>query len=75
MYWPPGSRAGSGTPVTGQASAPERPQQVGIVSWGRGCGEDGLWGVYTAAGKHRPWINDQLRVSRPRTPSHRPSLA
>ncbi|WP_425324713.1 serine protease [Methylobacterium soli] len=35
--------------------------QVGIVSFGRGCGQPGYFGVYTRVGRIRPWIEETVR--------------
>lgn len=46
------------------ASAPGLTEDVllGVVSWGRGCGEPGNWGVYTYLPQYRDWVNQKLAV-------------
>ncbi|XP_057334403.1 phenoloxidase-activating factor 2-like [Microplitis mediator] len=39
---------------------PTRYSQAGIVSWGIGCGEDGVPGVYANVAHAREWIDQQL---------------
>lgn len=34
--------------------------QVGIVSWGAGCGQQGTVGVYTSVGYFEPWIKQYV---------------
>lgn len=35
--------------------------QVGIVSWGIGCGDDGVPGVYASVVANSKWINEHLQ--------------
>lgn len=44
----------SGGPIVVANSGPD--SQVGIVSFGTGCGRDGLYGVYTRVSKFKAWI-------------------
>lgn len=39
---------------------PSKYYQAGVVSWGIGCGQDGVPGVYADVSKAVPWINTML---------------
>ncbi|XP_043204273.1 phenoloxidase-activating factor 2-like [Amphibalanus amphitrite] len=39
---------------------PDKYVQAGIVSWGIGCGEDGVPGVYTSVPKLVGWVNEEI---------------
>lgn len=38
--------------------------QIGVVAWGVGCGEPGLFGVYTRVSHYTDWIRQKTRASR-----------
>lgn len=68
-------RGDSGGPlfVLGPAG---RPVQIGVVSWGRGCAQPGLFGVYTALPAYEGFIRQHVANARfvgagapPRPPS------
>ncbi|XP_044259182.1 phenoloxidase-activating factor 2-like [Tribolium madens] len=44
-------------PIEGEK---DRYEQVGIVSWGIGCGEEGVPGAYTDVARFRNWIRKQM---------------
>jgi secreted trypsin-like serine protease len=54
-------QADSGGPMT-IVNAQGTPIQVGIVSWGRGCGYRGFPGVYTRVAMHIEWIRSAKRL-------------
>jgi len=50
--------------------------QVGVVSWGWGCGRDGQWGVYARTDSASAWIRSQicsLSESKPEYCNSRPT--
>ena len=40
---------------------PSQYVQAGIVSWGIGCGQDGIPGVYANVAYLKPWIDEKMR--------------
>ena len=40
--------------------ADERLVLAGVISWGRGCGGMGTYGVYTRVSKFARWINNEM---------------
>lgn len=51
----------SGGPLVVIGNSSRGDLQHGIVSWGRGCGEAGVPGVYTRVSQYINWINAQLK--------------
>ncbi|KDR08623.1 tryptase isoform X3 [Zootermopsis nevadensis] len=51
---------GGGPLVCPSADDPTRYQQVGIVAWGIGCGENNTPGVYANVALFRDWIDEQI---------------
>ena len=54
----------SGGPLAIQNPQSGEWRQLGIVSWGEGCGYANLYGVYTNLGAYRLWIHFQMRYAR-----------
>lgn len=52
---------GGGPLICPVAGDPKRYYQAGIVSWGIGCGETGVPGVYANVASFRNWIDSQLQ--------------
>lgn len=49
-----------GGPLVCPIANTDRYVQVGVVSWGIGCGTEKIPGVYTAVPKFRNWIKAEL---------------
>lgn len=44
-------------------------EQVGVVSFGKGCGEPGHYGIYAWISAVRPWIDAQMKEAASKAPS------
>ena len=51
----------SGGPLMGLEPASDKIYLAGVVSWGIGCGREGLYGVYTKVSNYRDWIDDHIK--------------
>lgn len=56
-------RGDSGGPLFALGPA-GRPVQIGVVSWGRGCAQPGLFGVYTALPAYEGFIRQHVANAR-----------
>ncbi|XP_038046698.1 serine protease 27-like [Patiria miniata] len=53
----------AGGPVMRQMTAADgnkRWVQIGIVSWGEGCAQEGRYGIYTRLSAYKDWIQDHI---------------
>ncbi|XP_067412406.1 serine protease 55-like [Emydura macquarii macquarii] len=63
----------SGGPLQCQAPQGSSWYQVGIVSWGRGCGRRQRPGVYTRVANYRTWMDEATAAAgKPLTPGETP---
>ncbi|XP_022108946.1 complement factor B-like [Acanthaster planci] len=56
-------RGDSGGPVMRQlrtADGSRRWVQIGIVSWGEGCAQEGRYGIYTRLSAYKEWIHNHI---------------
>ena len=53
-------RGDGGAPLVCRLPQSQLYAQLGIVSWGIGCGEDGIPGVYTDVRVFVDWINQKM---------------
>ena len=51
----------SGGPLMGLEPKTDRIYLAGVVSWGIGCGREGLYGVYTKVSNYRQWIDQYIK--------------
>lgn len=64
----------SGGPLMASVNSTDsrvRFDQIGVVSWGIGCGQDGIPGIYASVRYHLPWIQQVTRkdTCRPVSPN------
>ncbi|MEM7125928.1 MAG: trypsin-like serine protease [Chloroflexota bacterium] len=60
----------SGGPLHFEAA--ETWHQIGIVSWGQGCGDEGFPGVYTDLSQFEGWIQERMNPPEPSGDDHEP---
>lgn len=48
--------------MNGEISGVKKYVQVGVVSWGIGCGDEKVPGVYSSVIANSQWINKQLKI-------------
>jgi len=48
--------------MKGYQGKPKKYIQVGIVSWGIGCGDENVPGVYSSVAVNSQWINKELKT-------------
>jgi len=53
----------SGGPFTVKSSSTSQHDLAGVVSWGYGCGDDGLYGVYAEVAQLRTWIDATIAAN------------
>ncbi|OBS66599.1 hypothetical protein A6R68_04866 [Neotoma lepida] len=52
----------SGGPLVCSTESDDRWYQVGIISWGRSCGEKGIPGIYTVLSNYTSWIEKIAQI-------------
>ena len=69
-----GTDSGSSDSCTGDSGGPlaaldgeSRRYQVGVVSWGAGCAEAGMYGIYTRVSAYAEWLRQQIEGFAPQT--------
>jgi secreted trypsin-like serine protease len=58
----------SGGPLVQRGNGGNGPVQVGVVSWGLGCGREGSPGVYMRVSAYADWIAETTGIARSATP-------
>jgi trypsin len=53
----------SGGPLLFWNNRQQRWLQIGIISWGSGCAEAGIYGVYTQVSSFTEWITNTMNNS------------
>jgi len=48
--------------MKGSQEKSKKYMQVGIVSWGIGCGDENIPGVYSSVTANAQWINKELKM-------------
>ena len=52
----------SGGPLMGVEPLSNKIYLAGVVSWGIGCGREGLYGVYAKVSNYRGWIESHINI-------------